>query len=66
MNAKICDRCGAIWKDIGDCNVSIKTIILHKDTVTNSDRIGSYDLCGYCYEGLFNYFKSANKQAKQG
>jgi ribosomal protein L40E len=66
MDAKICDRCGAIWKDTEDCNMSIKTIILYKDTVTNSDRIGNYDLCEKCYEGLFFYLKNANKQAKQG
>jgi hypothetical protein len=55
MDAKICDKCGVMWKDTKECDVFIRKIIVYKDTVTTSSHLGDYDLCGECYNELFKY-----------
>lgn len=60
MNAKICDRCGAMWVDKDDCKVDISTVILTRG-YSHSDKIGEYDLCDSCEKGLFNYLMNPNK-----
>lgn len=56
MDAKICDRCGELWKDDNFCNIKMKTLTLSKG-LSHSDHIGSYDLCESCYNELFEYLK---------
>lgn len=58
MNAKICDRCGLLWRDESSCEVKINTLILSKGN-SHSDRINELDLCDHCYKGLFEYLKPA-------
>lgn len=56
MNAKICDRCGSIWRDEKECTTQIHYLILSKGH-SHSDKIRDFDLCDKCYTGLFDYLK---------
>lgn len=60
MDAKICDRCGEMWKDDGFCKVKMNTLILSKSS-SHSDKLADYDLCNECYKGVFEYLKPVTK-----
>lgn len=57
MEAKICDRCGAIWKDAKEeveCGVYVyKITVLYEQ----SDTV-SLDLCVNCVRGLTAYLEN--------
>lgn len=54
MRALICDRCGAMWKDEHGCDIQVSTIFISKGG-SHSDKVGEWDLCDRCKEGLFGY-----------
>lgn len=56
MDAKICDRCGVLWKDHDSCKFQITTIYMSKGT-SHSDNLGNYDLCDSCKKELFDFLK---------
>lgn len=54
MDAKICDRCGAMWKDAkeeAECGVCVyKITVAYEQSDTYS-----FDLCETCVKGLSDY-----------
>ncbi len=56
MDAKVCDRCGAMWKDAKneeDCGVAVYEI-----TIIYEQKPKRWDLCGNCLKGLFDYLNT--------
>lgn len=53
MEARICDRCGAIWKDAKDakeCGVYVQQI-----AITSEHGTESMHLCVTCLSGMYKY-----------
>ncbi len=53
MEARICDRCGAIWKDAKEekeCGVYVQQI-----AITSEDGTDSMHLCVSCLSGMYKY-----------
>ncbi len=58
MDAKICDRCGAIWKDAKneeDCGVYVYKITIIYEYESFTDHC---DLCKDCIKGLSDYLNN--------
>ena len=57
MNARICDRCGAVWKGDPDKAMYILNIGFYDNCTTIQTGCVKYDLCKECLGGLENYLK---------
>ncbi len=56
MDAKVCDRCGAMWKDAKneeDCGVDVYEI-----TIIYEQEPKRWDLCENCLKGLSDYLNT--------
>ena len=59
MEARICDRCGAIWKDAKEekeYGVYVQKIAIKSDHGNDS-----MHLCETCLGGLYRYLSSGNE-----
>ena len=59
MEARICDRCGTIWKDAKnelECGVYVQKIAITSDRGKES-----IHLCANCLGGLYRYLSSGNE-----
>lgn len=59
MEARICDRCGTIWKDAKnelECGVYVQKIAITSDRGKES-----IHLCATCLGGLYRYLSSGNE-----
>lgn len=64
MQARICDRCYALYVDDADHDIYVSSVIIFKDGTSHSDKVGSWDLCENCKKGLYEYLRPINEKSK--